>query len=397
MADYQREMQRREKRERKDKRNKIIIWIIIAAVVLVLAVMKVFEINVNTIKTKLSDNGSNSSASQSVLQSNLPINIDASQNVRLENVNNRLGVITPSSFLLYDGKDYSLDYSFNHGYSAPILASCGIYSLVYDQGGKNFRLDTSSEKVYEEEIDRSILCADVSKNGNVAVASTSKTKLCDITVLNTSLEKKLELSIDDGYIIDIALNSNSGRVACAVIGSHNALPETTVVIYNHNGKEEARVKLPQGTLADIKFDSGNLWAVGDSYLGVIDNEKYSDVYKQGTISTQAFSYASSGDLIIAFGDYANSSQSSIAYVKSSGKVKNKFAAEGAVKSLSSNNSMVTVLTTDKVLSYSISSGKLKEASESSDSVNSICRLGSSIFAHKQTVIDLVKTEEVKND
>lgn len=397
MAGNQREMERRERREQKDKKHKLIIWIIIAVIILVLLIMKVCEININSVKDHFTDENGNFTLTEGVVTDNFPYNIDASQNVKLVNANNKIGVLTPNSYTILDSKDATSDYFFEHGYSNPVLANSGIYSLIYDQGAKKYRLDTVSQPAYEEETETSIICADVSKNGTVALATTSKEKLCDILVYSKSLKKEFELSISSGYIIDIALSDNSKNVTVAVVNSENADLITTLYTYtvNSDGSNEKSIVLPAGTLVDIKYSGNNIWALGDSYLGLVKGEKYVECYPQGAINTKCYTYNPSGDLVLAYGNYNNSSDYIISYIKANGKIKKEISLTGNVRALSASTSLLSVLTTDEIISYNINNGEEKERLSSTDSVKSICRLGSSVFVHRQSLID--KSEVADND
>ena len=102
MAGNQREMRKKELKAKKDRKNKTIIWIIIAIVVAVLIVMKVCEININTVKEHFIDSSGKLSISQNVDKNNFSYNLDSSQNVTVKNINNKLGVLTPSTFTVID-------------------------------------------------------------------------------------------------------------------------------------------------------------------------------------------------------------------------------------------------------------------------------------------------------
>ena len=104
MAGNQREMRKKELKAKKDRKNKTIIWIIIAIVVAVLIVMKVCEININTVKEHFTDSSGKLSISQNVEKNNFSYNLDSSQNVTVKNINNKLGVLTPSTFTFIDTK-----------------------------------------------------------------------------------------------------------------------------------------------------------------------------------------------------------------------------------------------------------------------------------------------------
>lgn len=394
MAGNQREIERQYKREQKDKRNKLIIWIIIAVIILVLVVMKVCEININSIKDHFTDENGNFTLTEGVVMDNFPYSIDSSSNVTMVNANNKIGVLTPNSYTVLDSTDATADFFFEHGYSNPILANSGIYSLIYDQGANKYRLDTVSQNEYEEETENSILCADVSKNGTVAIATTSKKKLCDICVYSRSLEKQFELSISSGYAVDIALSDNSRQISVAVVNSQNAELITTVYTYNVNsdGSSEQSVALPSGTLADIRYASNNLWAVGDNYVGIIKNDEYIPCYEADSISTKCFNFNPSGDLVVAFGDYSNSAVNTVAYIKSNGKIINTISIDSNVKYLSATSSLVSVLTNDAIISYNIKNGEEKERASATEAVKSIQRLGNGVFVHRQSVIEKAVSE-----
>lgn len=51
-------------------------------------------------------------------------------------------MLDDSSFTVLDTSNASLVQTFNHGYSNPIVETAGSYSLLYDQGGAAYRLDT---------------------------------------------------------------------------------------------------------------------------------------------------------------------------------------------------------------------------------------------------------------
>lgn len=115
MAGNQREMRKKELKAKKDRKNKTIIWIIIAIVVAVLIVMKVCEININTVKEHFTDSSGKLSISQNVEKNNFSYNLDSSQNVTVKNINNKLGVLTPSTFTVIDTKKAVSKYTFDHG------------------------------------------------------------------------------------------------------------------------------------------------------------------------------------------------------------------------------------------------------------------------------------------
>lgn len=397
MADIQREFERQERKAQKDKRKKIIIWIIIAVVIVILAVMKISEININSVMNRFVDSKGNFNVSAGISEDNYPYTLDASQNVSLVNINNKLGVITPNSFTVLDSETAEAKYGFQHGYSNPVLETAGIYSLVYDQGGDIYRLDTVSASVYEEDTDNSICCANVSKDGEVAVATTTKDALCAVTVYSKTLKELFTVNTSDGYVVSVALSDNGKKVAFATVKGENADIVTNVSVYNVSSGTKCyeTVLLPQGSIIDLSFCSNNIYVVGDTYVGVIKKSgEYKDVYEKDSISTRSFCYNPSGELVIAFNSFSNSTDNTVSYVKKNGDIKTEIAVESNVKSVTASSSLVSILTNNEIISCSLSDGKEKNKVLVDDAVKSICRMGSEVFIQKQSVID---RSEVKSD
>lgn len=394
MADNQREMERREKRAKKDNRNKKIIWIIIAVIVVVLAVMKIFEININSVKNHFTDENGDFAFTQGVTEDNYPYSIDASKNVRIVNINNKLGIMTPSSFTVLNNKTADTQYVFEHGYSNPILDTAGYYSLVYDQGAKSYRLDTTSNLVYEKETDNSLLCACVAKNGNVAYATTSKEKLCDIIIVSKELKEEFRISTSDGYVIALSLTDNGKKLAVATLTGENANLKITVSIYDvKTAQVQNSVVLPQGTLLDMRFAGSNIIVIGDSYAGCIKKDEYSDIFEPDSISTQAITYTPSGDVVLAYNSYSNSTDNAVVYIKKNGTIKSEAKVTGNVKSVTASSSLVTVLTNNEIISFNLSNGEEKERLTIDDSAKSVCRMGAEVFVHKQSIVDRIEAVE----
>ncbi|MCM1285539.1 MAG: DUF5711 family protein [Acetobacter sp.] len=389
MEDNQRKNRRREKRLKKDRRNKIIIWSILAVIVIILVIMRVCEININSVKDHFTDENGNFSLTDGVVNDNFPYSIDSAERVILRNCNNRLGILTPSSFTVINCSKGETEYEFEHGYSNPVVANSGVYTLIYDQSSKGYRLDTTSSEIYKEESENSIFCGDVSKNGTVALATTSSKKQCEITVYKESLKVLFNTAFSDGYVINMALMENSNKLAVAKVSSKNASLVTTICIYNvGNGELLSSVVLPEGALVDIKYSGSNLYVVGDSYIGVIKgDDTYVEVYKAGSISTVSFDYTPSGDLIAAHNAFDKSTENTISVIKASGKIKNEITVTGNIKDVSATSSLVSVLAGGNIYSYSISSGDEKGVITSDESAKSICRLGSEVFLHKQSIIE----------
>lgn len=395
MAGNQREMRNKEKKAQKDKRNKTVIWIIIIVVAAVLAVMKICEININTVKDYFTDSDGKISVTGSVSESNYPYNIDASQNVTVKNVNNKLGILTPSSFTVLDTKKASALYTFNHGYSNPVLKESGIYTLIYDQGSNTLRLDDTRENIYEHETENNIFCADVAKNGTIVYACTSDEKKCDIVVYSKALDKKLSVGISYGYVTAAAVNNSGSKIAFAAVTSKDAQLKTRLYTMDvGTGKVKAKIDLPSGNVIDLKYNSDKLYVVADSYVGIVSNQKsYKEVFESGKINTVCFAYTPSNELILAYNAYNNSTANKIVRIRGGGSVGREVSVTGTIRSISASSSDVSVLTDSNIITYRLGNMKQRSKQTVDDTVKSICRIGSTVFVHRQSLIDKSESDK----
>lgn len=389
MAGNQREMHKKELKAKKDKRNKTIVWIVIAVIVAILIVMKVCEININTVKEHFTDSNGKFSLSQDINKNNFPYNLDSSQNVVVKNVNNKLGILTPSSFTVLDTKKAVAKYTFDHGYSNPIIKTSGIYSLIVDQGSTKLRLDNTSENVYENELSGNILCGDVAKNGNTVVATLSGDKLCNVSVYNKSLDKKMSYDLDYGYIVDIAINNSASKIAFVAVNSKNAQLKAKLYTINiGTDKPKAEIDLPNCNVLDLKYNSDNLYVVADNFVGIVSNQKkLKTVFECGKINTVCYNFTPNDELVLAYNDYNNSTENKLVRVRAGGNTKSETKVNGNIRYISASSSTVSVLTNSNIITYSLGNMKEKKKISVDDSVKSICQMGSTVFVHRQSLID----------
>ncbi|MCD7797564.1 MAG: DUF5711 family protein [Clostridiales bacterium] len=394
MASDERELIRKKKRAKKNKKNKIIIWSIIGVIILILAVMKIWEIDINTAKEHFTDENGNFTITQGITDDNFPYSLDSSRDVTLVNVNKKIGILTPVSFTVLDSGDGETEYSFDHGYSNPIMRNSGIYTLIYDQGTTSMRLDTTSDNVYETDTENDIFCADVAKNGSVVYAATSSEKKCDIKVYSRSLEEKHSYSTSSGYPVAVAISDSADNIAFVTANSENTQLKYTIYTMSVGSNEiTAEAELPQGNVIRIEYSSNNIYIIGDDYLCVMTNQKkLTEIYSQGEINTVSYTFTPSNELVIVYNSYDNSTDNVLARIKSNGKIKSSCDVSGTVKSVSASSNAVSVLKNGKIITYKLSNLKKTQSVAVSDSAKSICRMGSNVYIHRQSLLERGNSE-----
>lgn len=378
----------REKKRQKDKKTKIIIWSVLGVIVLTIAIMKICEIDFADVKNKISANTAVSSVSEDVY----PYSLNISGNTDVAVVNDKLAVLSDSSLTVFNPTNAKKTYSFEHGYTNPVMLSSGNYICIYDRGSTRLRLDTTSKQLYEKTVDRNIICASLASNGTVAYASFSDDADCELTVITKTERKKMTLPIKGGYITRIAVNSSGTKCTYVTVSSTDAVITSTVHTINVGDSEDtATAEFQSSNILDVTYsDSNDAYIIGDDFLSIVSSQKkFVNVFEKGTISMVNYCYTAKNELIVNYRDYSNSSESNLAYIKSNGSVKCKTTLANIVKYLSSSGNNVTVLFPDGVSTYSLSKFESKKTYKCDSSINSVHSLGSKIYIQYGQYIDVM--------
>lgn len=378
----------REKKRQKDKKTKIIIWSVLGVIVLTIAIMKICEIDFADVKNKISANTAVSSVSEDVY----PYSLNISGNTDVAVVNDKLAVLSDSSLTVFNPTSAKKTYSFEHGYTNPVMLSSGNYICTYDRGSTRLRLDTISKQLYEKTVDRNIICASLASNGTVAYASFSDDADCELTVITKTERKKMTLPIKGGYITRIAINSSGTKCTYVTVSSTDAVITSTVHTINVGDSDDtATAEFQSSNILDVTYsDSNDAYIIGDDFLSIVSSQKkFVNVFEKGTISTVNYCYTAKNELIVNYRDYSNSSESNLAYIKSNGTVKCKTTLANTVKYLSSSGNNVTVLFPDGVSTYSLSKFESKKTYKCDSSINSVHSLGSKIYIQYGQYIDVM--------
>ena len=386
MASSQREAEREKRKKAKNRKRMRIAWAIVGIVVAVLLVMRVAE-------TDFSSLSINKNNSESVSEKNkFPYQLSSGGDLSFGTIGGGIYVLDDTAYTVLDASNANLVQTFNHGYANPIIETSGSYSLLYDQGGTSYRLDTEKKNVYSDKAENQLLCASVSQSGSVVLCTTSDSAKSNVTVYNKSLKKKMSYDVANGYVIAAAIDGNGTRIAFAAVNSENAKLKTIVYTMNISDSEpRAQFEYYSSPVVDLHFSSSDLFVVGSDFVSVVSGLKSEmKIFEQGSVNTVSFDYDSSNNLIYAYSEYSGSADNKIAVVKRNGKVHDIVTADSAVKDVSGSSSYVSVLTSDSVVTYKISDSSVKQTYKADDSYTSIKQVSSKVFAKRQTLVELLE-------
>lgn len=392
MANNQRENEREARRNAKTRKKQIILWSVLAALIVIIAVIKISEIDYKAIKQKMTDEDGKISISSLVSDnSKFPFSLDSSDDAEVEAIGSELAVLNETSFTVADSSNARLRFRDIHGYANPVMKISGDYAVIIDQGTDRYRLDSKSENIYKYNSENVIICADVSKSGIVALATTSNEAKSEIVVYSKACKEKMRYPVSYGYVTSVAIDDSSNRIAFAAVNSENARLKTIVYTMNINDeKPRAEFSYESSAVLDLHFSSSDLFVVGNDFVSVISSLKdEAKVLEQGECRIISYCYSPSGELVAAYENYKGSSANSFAYIEPSGRIKFAFDTGEMIKDISTAKSNVTILTSDSIITYNLKGGE-KARFSVDDSYSSIVQLSASVYAKHQSLIEIFK-------
>lgn len=390
MPSNERINKRKEKQREKDRKTKIAVWVILLVILIVMIIMKVCEIDFKNLQKSFSSGEVTASIS-----TDYPYSLDNNSNFEVDVVNNKFALLTDSNVDVLNIQNAKKSYSFEHGYSSPVLSYAGNYLCVYDRGGTRLRLDTLSDNLYEMHFDRSLTSACVSNNGTVAYSVFGDSSKSKLVVMTKTEKKKAVLDINDGYITSVALNSNASKCAFVSVNSENGKFVSTVHIIRVSDSEEiSKFEYSNSDILDLKFCSNDrVFVVGKDFLSILKSkDNQIEVFKKGSVSTLHYCYTNDNDLVINYNEYSNSQSTKIAYIKASGKIKTTITTEATPKYISTNSNRITALYSNNFCVYSLTNGKVKINELCDSNVESIHTISSKNYIQYGQYLDVVKIE-----
>lgn len=396
MASNERENARRERKRKNNAKTKKIIWLVLIGIIIVLIIMKICEIDFASVKNRFTDSDGNFTLSITTDESAYPITLDTSQNVKVNITNDKLNVLTATSVSVINPNNAKVMYSFDHGYSNPIIKYAGSYFCLYDQGSTRLRLDNSGDNEYETTTANPILTADVCKKGSVAYATRSEEKKSTLYIYDNKLNEKLVYDENNGYIVSVAIDPSGKKCAYAAISSSNGQIVTTVYTINVGDNEpRASFEYVDTNVMSLHYaNSSDLYFVGDNCLSIISSQDEENIiYENGTVSTVDFCYTDDNQLVYIYSQFTEADTCKMEYITASGKVKSSVELADKVKYVSSTSNEACVLFSDRVEVYSLTKGTLNEKYSCSEDVKSVYKMSSRIYINRQQLIELLKDKE----
>lgn len=180
-------------------------------------------------------------------------------------------ILSDSCFTVLNSSGLTLR-TVKHNFSSPLLKTNGIRGILYDVGGKDYKIESCAESLSNFKTDDNIISCSIAENGSYSVVTESQNYLSELRVYNSKNLEKYRYYFSEHYICDFELNDSGNQGVACGINTENGTISSCLYLLNFKSKEpQNKFKLENNLVTKVKyFSNGNILAIGDNYLSVIN-------------------------------------------------------------------------------------------------------------------------------
>ncbi len=326
---------------------KIIAVIVVLVVLIVIAAAKVGNITIASV-------GDSVQASVSGLSSGdgYPYAIQNSDVSDMSITNSDIVLVYDDAVRIIDSTAKNIS-EISHSYSHPIVDCNSSRILLYDIGGKSFRLQSKTRVLYENTLDHMILTGAIGKDGSVAIASRTSGAESMLTVYDSRNREVFKWECSKEQIVACDVSDNGKTYACAVMSVDNGSIYSKLYLFKKNSSEAyASFEYTDSAIAKIDFLSNeSLMVLGNDFCQVIKgNELKEDI--NVSINTPSMLYISENNTaMLVLSKYSSTTEKIVEVYDKAGNKLYDFDVNGIIKAISTDGKFATVLTDKNVLIY----------------------------------------------
>ncbi len=249
--------------------------------------------------------------------------------------------------------------SRQHSYGSPVLRTAGNRMLVFDLGGRGWRVETQTRLLSSGENETDLLAGDIAANGRWALVSEEEGYAGQLRVYQPDGTELYHFSFADFYITSVALNRDGTRaVACGVSAQEGALL-SAAYLFDFSQPDPVARELYEGTVLLRAFynEDGTVFLVGETMAGLLREDGSGRVDVPYGARQLADFDASGGRLALGFAPFEGAGSGSVSVLDSTGALVRDLSFQDPVDSVSLSGDVVGVLSGGAVSAWAVTTGQ----------------------------------------
>lgn len=289
---------------------------------------------------------------------------------------NRPVVLSDTAFIVLN-KRGGTETNQQHGYSSPILKQSKSRFLIYDLGGKNYRIASDKAVLIEKKLSNKILTGAICDTGIYALATDTSGYASQMTVYgNNYTDAQSELfkwSSPNYRITAVALSSDGTKAAAAGITAAGGALKSAVYLFDLSKDEPLAVcEYSDSVILSLTFaSSGNIIAIGDRMTSIISPQGSSTDYAYGNERLHSFDSQPDNGAALLLSPYEDGRDCKLVTIGTDGRKNLEVVLTGKAISVDFTSDGFLALTDGTVVRLDLSGKQLSSQEVGSDAVSAI--------------------------
>ncbi|MDR1564793.1 MAG: DUF5711 family protein [Oscillospiraceae bacterium] len=199
-----------------------------------------------------------------------PLAVSGSRTLQFEEFNGTVLTLSNTSLIAYNPSGKRAAERL-HGFNAPVVSTGDKRLLIYDMGGKAYKIESISETIYKGSAENRIIVADMGENGAYAIAAKEEQSFASVTLYQSDNTQVLKWASTEYQVVDVAVSPNGKSVAVAGIKAKNGDICSVVKVFKQDKKTAVASYEIEGCMymALEYLSADNLAVVGDTGVTVM--------------------------------------------------------------------------------------------------------------------------------
>lgn len=249
--------------------------------------------------------------------------------------------------------------SRQHSFSSPVMKLNGPRTLIYNLGGKGYRLESQTATLVKADAQQNILAGALAANGRYALVTQADGYCGCFTAYTADNQVLFQYWFSDYYPTAAALNAAGTRaIVTGVSAKDGGLTSAVYLLDFSNTKTvEPLAVYPENMMLDAAFcNDGTAVAIGDRLTAVINTNTSKKVdYDYQGLQLAAYD-VDTGRTVLSLSPYKDAADCNLVVLDQAGKAAVSVPMKQKVKSVSLFGDTAAALGGGQVYFYSASTG-----------------------------------------
>ncbi len=185
-----------------------------------------------------------------------PVLIEEGSSKNLHYAHSQILTLTDTHLLSFNSNGKKV-YQRLHGFANPVVSSSKGRTLIFDRGGKNYRIENAHETIFSGTIEQKIIAGAMSDCGNYVLVTESDKAVASATVFDKNDVALYRYNSSKDQILNVAISNNGEQVAVVTISSQNAEFVSQILILDDSAEVVANFKIKNQIAVFVDYTSNN--------------------------------------------------------------------------------------------------------------------------------------------